>query len=143
MVDIASNLGCLRDRIDSIARSCGRRPESIDLLAVSKTLPADAVEQAWAALAKGGTAVLLGLLPPGERIAIDPIRLMGHECILTGATYGSSVPTDDFGRLVDLYLAGRLMLDELVGQRYTLDEINEAHAALVAGGSLRGLLVYE
>lgn len=47
MVDIASNLGCLRDRIDSIARSCGRRPESIDLLAVSKTLPADAVEQAY------------------------------------------------------------------------------------------------
>lgn len=47
MVDIASNLERLRDHIDSIARSCGRRPESIDLLAVSKTFPADAVEQAF------------------------------------------------------------------------------------------------
>lgn len=47
MVDIASNLKRLRDRIDSIARSCGRRPESIDLLAVSKTFPAAAVEQAY------------------------------------------------------------------------------------------------
>ena len=47
VVDIASNLRRLRDRIDSIARSSGRSPELIDLLAVSKTFPADAVEQAY------------------------------------------------------------------------------------------------
>lgn len=101
-----------------------------------------AVEQAWAALAKGGTAVLLGLLPPGERLAIDPIRLMGHECRLIGASYGSSRPSDDFGRLVDLYLSGRLMIDELISHRYRLDQVNEAHQALVDGGTLRGLLVH-
>jgi S-(hydroxymethyl)glutathione dehydrogenase/alcohol dehydrogenase len=68
---------------------------------------------------------------------------MGHECILTGASYGSSVPSDDFGRLVDLYLDGRLLLDELISKRYPLHEVNEAHEALMAGGSLRGLLVYD
>ena len=47
VVDIASNLRRLRDRIDSIARSCGRSPELIELLAVSKTFPVDAVEQAY------------------------------------------------------------------------------------------------
>ena len=118
----------------------GGRGTEYAVIAVGK---ASAVEQAWSALAKGGTAVLLGLLPPGETIPVDPIRLMAHECILTGATYGSSVPADDFGRLVDLYLSGRLMLDELVGERYPLERVNEAHDALVAGGSLRGLLIYE
>ena len=47
VVDIASNLRLLRDRIDSFARSCGRRPELIELLAVSKTFPAEVVEQAY------------------------------------------------------------------------------------------------
>jgi len=101
-----------------------------------------AVEQAWSALAKGGTAVLLGLLPPGERLSIDPIRLMGHECRLTGASYGSSRPADDFPRLVDLYMAGKLRIDELISKRYALDEINEAHRALAAGETARGLIVY-
>ena len=104
---------------------------------------AAAVEQAWASLAKGGTAVLLGLLPPGERLSIDPIRLMGHECRLTGASYGSSRPSDDFPRLVDLYMSGRLMIDELISHRYRLDQVNEAHQALVDGGTLRGVLTYD
>jgi S-(hydroxymethyl)glutathione dehydrogenase/alcohol dehydrogenase len=104
---------------------------------------ASAVEQAWASLAKGGTAVLLGLLPPGEKLAIDPLRLMGHECRLIGASYGSSRPSDDFGRLVELYMSGKLLLDELISHRYQLDQVNEAHQALFDGGTLRGLLVYE
>jgi Zn-dependent alcohol dehydrogenase len=40
-------------------------------------------------------------------------------------------------------MSGKLLLDELISHRYQLDQVNEAHQALVDGGTLRGLLVYE
>lgn len=100
------------------------------------------VQQAWASLANGGTCVMLGLMPSGELLSIDPIRLMGNECRLIGSRYGSSRPSDDFPRLVDLYLAGKLKIGELITRTYPLDEINEAHRALAAGENARSILVY-
>lgn len=46
MVDIASNLDRLSAQIEQIARDCGRDPTGIQLLAVSKTFPADCVREA-------------------------------------------------------------------------------------------------
>ncbi|MGG5287855.1 YggS family pyridoxal phosphate-dependent enzyme [Pseudomonas shirazensis] len=49
MSTIADHLGALAARIDSAAQACGRDPASIRLLAVSKTKPAAAVREAYAA----------------------------------------------------------------------------------------------
>jgi len=49
MSTIADNLSALAARIDSAAKAAGRDPASIQLLAVSKTKPADAVREAHAA----------------------------------------------------------------------------------------------
>src|SRR5215213_7151802 len=49
MTDLAENLRAVRARIDAAARSAGRDPSSVALLAVSKTWPADDV-RALAAL---------------------------------------------------------------------------------------------
>jgi PLP dependent protein len=46
MVDIPDNLNRLRQDIREAARACGRSPESVRLLAVSKTFSASAVEMA-------------------------------------------------------------------------------------------------
>jgi pyridoxal phosphate enzyme (YggS family) len=46
---IASRLASVRQRIELAALAAGRRPESITLLAVSKTKPAEAVRAAFAA----------------------------------------------------------------------------------------------
>lgn len=46
---IADNIAAIRQRIDEIARACGRNPEDIQLVAVSKTFPATAVEEALGA----------------------------------------------------------------------------------------------
>jgi Zn-dependent alcohol dehydrogenase len=43
---------------------------------------------------------------------------------------------------VNLYLAGKLRVDELVNRRYGLDEANEAFRALAAGELSRGLIVF-
>ncbi|HHW3955185.1 TPA: YggS family pyridoxal phosphate-dependent enzyme [Raoultella planticola] len=49
MNDIAHNLAQIRDKISDAAARCGRDPEEITLLAVSKTKPASAIEEAIAA----------------------------------------------------------------------------------------------
>ncbi|ROP59759.1 hypothetical protein EDF81_2575 [Enterobacter sp. BIGb0383] len=49
MNDIAHNLAQVRDKISAASVQCGRTPEEVILLAVSKTKPASAVEQAVAA----------------------------------------------------------------------------------------------
>ena len=49
MSSIADRLAGIRGRIDAAARSAGRDPSSIRLVAVSKTFPIDAVREAYAA----------------------------------------------------------------------------------------------
>ena len=49
MNDIAHNLAHVRDKISAAATRCGRSSEEVTLLAVSKTKPASAIEEAVAA----------------------------------------------------------------------------------------------
>ncbi len=46
MNDLASRLQAIRDRISAAAVRCGRAPESVELLAVSKTFPVEAIREA-------------------------------------------------------------------------------------------------
>jgi S-(hydroxymethyl)glutathione dehydrogenase / alcohol dehydrogenase len=85
---------------------------------------------------------MVGLPPLDERITIDPRTLVGPERRLIGASYGSARIFDDFPRMVDLYLARELRIDELITRRYGIDEANEAFQALVEGQNARGLIVF-
>lgn len=49
MSTLADNISVIASRIDSAARAAGRDPASVQLLAVSKTKPASAVREAFAA----------------------------------------------------------------------------------------------
>ena len=92
-------------------------------------------------IAVGGVVVVVGRVPNGTAIPIDADRLVA-ERRLTGSVYGSVRPSQDFPWLVQSYLDGRLMIDELITHRYGVDEVNEAHRALAAGENLRGLIVF-
>ena len=48
-MSVSARLSAIRQRIDAAARSAGRDPSSIRLVAVSKTFPLDAVREAWQA----------------------------------------------------------------------------------------------
>jgi PLP dependent protein len=49
MPGIEENLKAVRERIDAVGRKHGREPREVRLVAVSKTCPADAIRQAYAA----------------------------------------------------------------------------------------------
>jgi S-(hydroxymethyl)glutathione dehydrogenase/alcohol dehydrogenase len=51
-------------------------------------------------------------------------------------------PNVDFPWLVDLYMDGRLKLDELISRTYALAEINEGFAAMLSGDVARGVVVF-
>lgn len=46
---VKENLKIVRERIRSAAENCGRKPEQIDLVAVSKGQPVDKINEAWTA----------------------------------------------------------------------------------------------
>ncbi|BCY10717.1 Zn-dependent alcohol dehydrogenase [Actinoplanes sp. L3-i22] len=99
--------------------------EGVDL-AFEASGRAAGVEQAYASLAAGGTAVVVGQVATGERISIDPMAMSGRELTLTGSNYGSARPAVDFGRILDLYRRGLLPLDRLVTGRIRLPELTDA-----------------
>lgn len=101
------------------------------------------IEQAYAALAPGGTAVVVGQVPTGVRISIDPMAMSGRELTLTGSNYGSSRPSIDFKRILDLHRNGSLDLDLLVGQRLRLQDINDAFVALGSGSTARTVIEFD
>jgi S-(hydroxymethyl)glutathione dehydrogenase / alcohol dehydrogenase len=89
----------------------------------------------------GGMAVVVGLPPTGATARFEPLALAEREQRIVGSNYGSTVPAEDFPALVDLYLAGDLMLDELVSGRRPLEDAEAALQDLAAGRALRTLLV--
>lgn len=101
-----------------------------------------AFEQAWAATGRGGTCVIVGRTPDGERISFNPQTIHNGERRLLGSIYGSMRPSVDLPKLADLVMDGRLELDALVTARYPIEQANEAFEALARGQLARGLLVF-
>jgi Zn-dependent alcohol dehydrogenase len=66
-----------------------------------------------------------------------------HEKRLIGSLYGSGEPLNDISRLIDLYEAGQLKLDELALRTYKLDQVNDALAALASAEGARGVILWE
>jgi S-(hydroxymethyl)glutathione dehydrogenase/alcohol dehydrogenase len=57
--------------------------------------------------------------------------------------YGSARPQIDFPRLLALYQAGQLKLDELVSRRYPVEEVNTAFEVLGKGEVARSVLLFD
>jgi S-(hydroxymethyl)glutathione dehydrogenase/alcohol dehydrogenase len=99
-------------------------------------------EQAFAMLRTGGTATVIGLLPLGDKVELPAFALFG-ERRLQGSRMGSNRFRVDMPRLVDLYLQGRLKLDELVSARIGMGEVNEGFAAMKGGEVARSVIVFD
>ncbi len=84
---------------------------------------------------------MVGLAPLGDHATIDANDLVRQEKTLKGSYYGTTRPALDMLTIVDLYQAGKIDLDGLVGNKYALDEINEAYRDLERGNLGRGVIV--
>lgn len=103
---------------------------------------AAAAEQAFNMLRRGGLATVIGMIPPGQAVQLPGTAFLQSKRI-GGSTMGSNRFRVDMPRYVDLYLQGRLKLDEMVSARIKLDEINDGFAALQRADTARSVVVFE
>lgn len=98
--------------------------------------------QAYGCLRKGGTAVVVGVASQKDNTTVRTASLTFEEKTLTGSYFGSARPREDFPRLLALYRARRLKLDELITRTYRIDEAPQAFADLASGKNARGVIVF-
>jgi S-(hydroxymethyl)glutathione dehydrogenase/alcohol dehydrogenase len=99
------------------------------------------IQQAWDSTRAGGTAVVVGMMPKGRMLTIDPWHFISEKT-LKGSFLGSARIRADVPRLVDLYAAGELELDALVSRKLPLAELPDAFDRLRAGEAVRQLVVF-
>ena len=100
------------------------------------------MRQSYDCLAKRGVATVVGVSPTTAEVTLPSLSLVYEERVMTGSLYGSAAPKTDIPRLIDLYRAGQLKLDELLSRTYPIEEINEAYAALESGETLRSVVTF-
>ena len=99
------------------------------------------VADAYRALRKGGTAVVIGVARPEDTTSVRTASLAFEEKTLTGSYFGSARPREDFPKLVEMYRSGKLKLDELITRTYAIDQAPQAFEDLAAGKNARGVIV--
>ncbi len=97
---------------------------------------------AYRAIRRGGLAVVVGVARPSDSTSVRTMTLPFEEKTLTGSYFGSCVPRIDFPRMLALYLAGSLKLEELITRRYPIAEAPQAFADLESGRNARGVIVF-
>jgi len=104
----------------------------------------EVIAAAFAAVRKQGTVVVTGLAGPGKNtIQLPSFELTLFEKRIQGALFGGGNPFEEIPRMLDLYRAGRLKLDELVTARYRLEEVNQGYQDMLEGRNVRGVLIHD
>jgi alcohol dehydrogenase len=145
-LDFAKKLGATQtvnarsnDAVGEIRRLSGN---GVDVaLEMAGSVPA--LELAYAATNRGGMTVTAGLPHPDKKMALAPLVLVAEERTLKGSYVGSSAPQRDVPRMIALFRAGRLPVDQLLTHRLKLDEINEGFDRLREGEGIRHVIMFD
>ncbi|MFE2870305.1 MULTISPECIES: Zn-dependent alcohol dehydrogenase [unclassified Embleya] len=100
------------------------------------------IGQAVAMTSPGGTAYVVGVTPMTATVNVPGYALWGQGKTVRGVHMGSNTFTTDMPRYVDLYLQGRLRIDELISRRIPLTEVNDAYDALRRGEVARSVVTF-
>jgi S-(hydroxymethyl)glutathione dehydrogenase/alcohol dehydrogenase len=101
------------------------------------------VQQAIAMTGRGGTSVLVGVVPVTEMVPISAADLTLQEKNVTGSYMGSNRFRFDMPKYIEFYLDGRLHLDEMISSRIPLEDINNAFDLMRKGEVARQVIVFD
>src|SRR4029453_3722521 len=104
-------------------------------------LPAT-VRQAVRMTRKGGTTVMVGVVPAGTNVELPGADIVLREKSVLGCMMGSNRFRLDMPRYVELYLAGELKLDEMISARLPLEGVNDAFEAMRQGAAARSVILF-
>ena len=60
-----------------------------------------------------------------------------------GSAYGTSVPSKDIPKYVDLFMKGDLKLDAMITKRIQLEDVNDAFDEMSRGEGARSVIMYD
>jgi S-(hydroxymethyl)glutathione dehydrogenase/alcohol dehydrogenase len=87
-------------------------------------------EQGLAMLGTGGGLYLVGVAKPEVDISVNIFDAIGGQKRVLGVNFGSTNAKRDIPMYAQLYLQGRMNLDDLVSRKISLREVNDGYAAL-------------
>lgn len=98
-------------------------------------------EQAIKMARKGGTAYMVGMQSLEKPIELNVTAdLLRGQVIVRGVTLGSSNIKRDIPLYANLYLQGKLNLDDLISREINIADINEAYTELLQGEIARSVI---
>ncbi|MDI3337915.1 zinc-binding dehydrogenase [Defluviimonas aestuarii] len=121
-----------------VKRLAGRGADAV--LVTVGAIPA--YDTATRYLANGGRMVAVGMPHSGAKSQWEPVIFTYTGNAMIGSNMGDTVLPRDIPWITDLYLQGRLKLDELISGRWTLDQINEAIADTRSGAARRNVILF-
>jgi S-(hydroxymethyl)glutathione dehydrogenase/alcohol dehydrogenase len=101
------------------------------------------VETAVAVTRRGGKTVAVGVGKLTESIKLNALAFPLSGKMLCGCMFGSANPLHDFPKMLELYRAGKLDLEGMVTQTYSIDEAPKAFDDLQKGVNARGVIVFD
>jgi S-(hydroxymethyl)glutathione dehydrogenase / alcohol dehydrogenase len=89
----------------------------------------------------GGKTVWLGKVPVNQNVSFRWGSLMGEKRIHR-SSYGGTKPETDFPYLASAYFSGKLLLDEYISSRISLEDINNGLDRLKQGKEIRSVILF-
>jgi S-(hydroxymethyl)mycothiol dehydrogenase len=99
------------------------------------------VSQGLLMLGHAGTLVYIGLPQPGDEAIVGLEHLFDRRVRILVSHGGDHVPDEDFPRLAQLAVEGRLDLAGMVTKRIALDDVEQAFVDMEAGDVIRSVVV--
>lgn len=91
---------------------------------------------------RGGRAVIVGISDMDDKLTLPVYEIPLLEKSILGCYYGSANVKVELITLLDLYKTGRLKLDQLITNRYSLEQINKGFEDMESGKNARGVIIY-
>jgi S-(hydroxymethyl)glutathione dehydrogenase/alcohol dehydrogenase len=142
-LDLAKNLGATHvvnaadaDAVAAVHELTGGVHHAFEAVGAKVT-----AEQAFGMIRNGGQATVIGMIPVGTSVEIPGTDLI-YEKKLTGSNMGSNQFRTDMPRFVEMYLDGRLRLDEMVSKTIGLEDINAGFEDMKAGTVARRVIQF-
>ena len=88
-----------------------------------------------------GESVIIGVAPAGAEIQTRPFQLVTGR-VWRGSAFGGARGRTDVPRIVDMYMEGRINIDDLITHKLKLDDINKGFDLMHAGESIRSVVEF-
>jgi Zn-dependent alcohol dehydrogenase len=95
--------------------------------------------QALASIHNSGKLIIAGMAPLTDLLTIAPFEFLLGKSIM-GTVQGDIVAQIEIPRYIDMFMEGKLPIDKLISNTYSLDQINEAFAALEKSEVIRSVV---